>query len=61
MTERIISDECLTSIRRSCYDAGKKGREVFTICGADGPEIVRCKDCKYGKAIDYVGCILLWR
>lgn len=59
MTERIISSECLTSIRQTCYEAGKKGREIYTVRAADGPEIVRCRDCKYGKALEYVGCIML--
>lgn len=45
MSENVISDECLASIRRACYEAGKNGREAFTVRGADGPEIVRCRDC----------------
>lgn len=47
MTEHIISDECLTAIWQTCYEAGKLGREVYTVRTADGPEIVRCRDCKH--------------
>lgn len=46
MTERIISEECLEAIWKTCYEAGKLGREVYTVRTADGPEIVRCRDCK---------------
>lgn len=50
MMERIISDECLESIRRSAYKAGKTGKAVYTSRGADGEEITRCRDCgKLGK------------
>lgn len=45
MAERIISDEVLDAIRRTCYEAGRLGREVFTVRGHDGSEIVRCRDC----------------
>lgn len=45
MSDRIISDEALESIRSACYEAGKHGREVFTCRGCD-EEIVRCRDCK---------------
>lgn len=43
--EHVISDECLSSIRRKCYEAGASGREVYTSRGPDGPEVVRCRDC----------------
>lgn len=46
MSEHIISDEVLQSIQRTCYEAGKAGREVYTVRGADGSEIIRCRDCK---------------
>lgn len=48
--EHVISDECLASIRRTGYEAGASGREVYTSRGPDGPEVVRCRDCKYAKA-----------
>lgn len=60
--ERVISDACLASIRRKCYMAGRAGREAFTVRGADGPEIVRCRDCFFsdcgGELCNYfgVGC-----
>lgn len=44
--ERIISDECLQSIMRACYAAGMHRRDLYTVRGPDGPEVVRCKDCK---------------
>lgn len=47
MNEHIISDEVLKSIQRTCYEAGKAAREVYTVRGADGPEIIRCRDCRY--------------
>lgn len=47
MTEHIISSECLERIQAKCYEAGKAGSVCFTIRGADGGEIVRCKDCKH--------------
>lgn len=43
--EHVISDECLASIRRTCYKSGAAGREVYTSRGPDGPEVVRCRDC----------------
>lgn len=46
MTERIISDEYLKSIRKAFYEAGKKGRNLVLYRRFDGPEIVRCRDCK---------------
>lgn len=45
MSEYIISDEALDSIRRTCYEAGMTGRENFT-CRSAGEEIVRCRDCE---------------
>lgn len=45
MTEYLISDELLTSIRRACCNAGKAGKEVFTV-KAPSIEIVRCRDCE---------------
>lgn len=35
MTERIISSECLTSIRQTFYEAWKGVLEVYTVRGAD--------------------------
>lgn len=48
MSEYIISDEALDSIRRTCYEAGMTGRENFT-CRSAGEEIVRCRDCKKSR------------
>lgn len=61
MTEYLISDELLTSIRRACYNAGKAGKEVFTV-KAPSEEIVRCRDCEFGLDVvahDY-GVGFLW-
>lgn len=55
MAERIISDEVLDTIRRTCYEAGRLGREVFTVRGHDGSEIVRCRDCKHGRVVENEG------
>lgn len=46
MSEYIISDKCLEAIRRKCYQAGLTAQEIYTVRGADGEEIVRCRDCK---------------
>lgn len=60
--EHVISDECLSSIRRTCYEAGASGREVYTSRGPDGPEVVRCRDCFFsdggGELCNFfgVGC-----
>lgn len=51
--ERVISDECLDAIRRRCYKAGRAGREAYTVRDADGPEIVRCRDCKFSDSMGY--------
>lgn len=51
--ERVISDECLDAIRRRCYEAGRAGREVYTVRDADGPKVVRCRDCKYANRYGY--------
>ena len=45
MTERIISDERLAHINRAAYRAGLSADEVYTQMGADGGEVVRCRDC----------------
>lgn len=45
--EYIISDECLESIRRRCYEAGNRGQEVFTVRGPDCGELVRCRNCEH--------------
>lgn len=47
MTEHIISDERLEQINRTAYRAGKCRSEVYTQVGADGEQIVRCRDCYY--------------
>lgn len=47
MTERIYSDERMLSIRRSCYAAGSRGDEAYTVRGADGGDVVRCRDCAH--------------
>lgn len=49
MSEHIISDEVLQSIQRTCYETGKAGREAYTVRGPDGPEIIRCRDCKKSR------------
>lgn len=48
MSERIIDEAVLQGIQRTCYEAGRSGREAFTVRGA-GEEIVRCRDCKHLK------------
>ena len=45
MTEHIISDERLERINRTAYLAGAGGSVVYTQMGADGPAVVRCRDC----------------
>ena len=44
MNERIYSDEALSAIRRQCYEAGRLGKEAYTVRGG-GEKIVRCNDC----------------
>lgn len=46
MTERIYSDEDLSAIRLQCYEAGRLGKEAYTVRGG-GEAVVRCRDCKY--------------
>ena len=43
--EHVISEECLDSIRRECVEAGRLGREAFTVRGPDGPRVTRCFRC----------------
>lgn len=45
MTEHIISDERLARINRAAYWAGANFSVAYTQMGADGPAIVRCRDC----------------
>lgn len=43
MGDSIVSDEAMSCIRRTCYEAGRTGREVYTVrCGRP---LVRCADC----------------
>lgn len=56
--ERIISDGCLQAIRATAYEAGKRCREVYTVRAADGPEVVRCRDCRCFDA--YESCDAGW-
>lgn len=46
MSEYLISDETLATIRRTCYEAGKAGKEVFSV-RSPSVEIVRCGDCDF--------------
>ncbi len=50
MMEHIISDERLAHINRAAYRAGLSADEVYTQMGADGPAVVRCRDCAYFKS-----------
>ena len=50
--EHVISEECLDSIRRECVEAGRLGREAFTVRGPDGPRVTRCRDCLYSDSIN---------
>lgn len=54
MTERIYSDEAMRSIRRASYRAGAEGLSAYSVRGADGPEVVRCRDCAHWRAPDAV-------
>ena len=45
MSEWIIGDERLEQINRTAYRAGKCRSEVYTQVGADGEQVVRCRDC----------------
>ena len=49
MTEYIISDKCLDYIRAKSYEAGQRGQEVYTVRGADGEEVVRCRECEKSR------------
>lgn len=39
----VVSEEAMASIRRTCYEAGRAGREVYTVRA--GRQLVRCADC----------------
>ncbi len=45
MTEYIISGERLWQNNRAAYRAGAGGSVAYTQMGADGPAVVRCRDC----------------
>lgn len=47
MSEYIISEKDLQYMRNQCYEAGKLGKEAFTVRGHSGHEIIRCKDCRH--------------
>lgn len=43
--EHVVSDERLRRIIGRAYRAGEAGEERYTQLLADGPEVVRCRDC----------------
>lgn len=43
MGDSIVSDEAMSCIRRTCYKAGREGREVYTVRA--GSPLVRCEKC----------------
>ena len=49
MMEWVVSGERLAAVAQQAYDAGRNGDEVFTHMGADGPAVVRCRDCAFDK------------
>lgn len=49
MSEYIISDVGLRCMRSQCYEAGKLGKEIFTVRGHSGEEVIRCRDCKRSR------------
>lgn len=49
MSEYIISEEALQYMRNQCYEAGKLGKEAFTVRGHSGHEIIRCRDCRRSR------------
>ena len=58
MTERIYSDEDLSAIRLQCYEAGRLGKEAYTVRGG-GEVVVRCRDCAHYDMREGFGCSLL--
>jgi len=36
-------------MRSQCYEAGKLGKEVFTVRGHSSNEIIRCRDCRRSR------------
>lgn len=59
MTERIYSDDAMESVRRACYEAGRRGDEAYSVRGADGGEVVRCRDCANYDSREWLGCSFL--
>ena len=62
MKEYVISEDVLTSIRMACYEAGKLGKQAYTVRGLS-EEIVRCRECKNGAQdipSAYFQCSLLF-
>lgn len=51
MTERIYSDEDLSAIRLQCYEAGRLGKEAYTVRGG-GEVVVRCRDCAHAIRLE---------
>lgn len=49
MMEHIYNDQCVETIISVAYQAGSQGKEVYTIRGADGEEIIRCRDCAHAR------------
>ena len=46
MSEYIVDEAMLDTIRRTAYEAGWAGREVYT-CKRPSERIVRCRDCRF--------------
>lgn len=58
MTERIYAEKDVSAIRRQCYEAGRLGKEAYTVRGG-GEKIVRCRDCTHYDMREGFGCSLL--
>lgn len=48
--EHVVSDERLKRIISRAYRAGEAGAERYTQLLADGPEVVRCRECVHYNA-----------
>lgn len=46
----VVSEAVMSSIRRTCYEAGRSGREVYTV--RVGRPLVRCADCVNRGSMD---------
>ena len=47
MAEYVITDEEIVAVIRKAYEAGKAGREVYTVRDYLNRPLVRCRDCKH--------------